>query len=251
MNQEDESKKIRAIKLKRLKFATEAYADHKACYTDPVTGEEFPGYKPWDEFRDEFIADWISNRRPINEKEDQVITDKLVDEALGELDALGAPVDLGTVIDTIEQNDAATIAFDTAVASDEAPKAVPTTTMPVDEATTAPKRRGRPPGSGKPKVIAVEANDAGTVELVDAAPKRRGRPPGKAKAGVVKTKPAKVAKKAAAKKAGGSNADKARKLIAMYGPKGRKWERKDVIAKLISQLGLGAATASTYYQNYK
>lgn len=52
-------------------------------------------------------------------------------------------------------------------------------------AAAAPKRRGRPPGSGKKKTVAVAA-----------APKRRGRPPGSGKKKVARKK--KTARKVAA-----------------------------------------------------
>lgn len=96
--------------------------------------------------------------------------------------------------------------------------------------------------------------------VVEIATKRRGRPPGSAKTAVKKSyyvpvsqRPAKTktVRKAAAKKktvAKGSASAKAQSLIEKYAA--RDWSRKDIIAKLQSQLDMGAAYASTLYQKY-
>jgi succinate dehydrogenase flavin-adding protein (antitoxin of CptAB toxin-antitoxin module) len=283
MNQDQ----LEKIHLKRLKFASEAYRDHKAIFTEQIFDDEtqrlidepIEGYIAWPAFRDEFLKDWINNRRPIDEKEDQVMIDKLADEALNELMDTGASVDLGAVVlqveeieqvvadadsatimlDTLEVADAdsATIMLDTlevaSVSESEVPVDVPeegdeedvplpleeaeAITIPVDEATAAPKRRGRPPGSGKPK-----------AEKVAKVPKEKV--PKVPKVPTVRAAKKKVAKKVAAKKAdGGSKAEKARGIIAKFGPRGRKWERKDILEKLVSQLGVGPAYASSLYQS--
>lgn len=63
-----------------------------------------------------------------------------------------------------------------------------------------------------------------------------------AKAKTVKTKVA------AKKKSGGSASAKAQTIIAKYAE--RDWSRKDIIAKLQEQLGMGVAYASTLYQKF-
>jgi hypothetical protein len=94
-----------------------------------------------------------------------------------------------------------------------------------------------------------------TTEASAPVAKRRGRPPGtknstkKVAKAVRKAKaPRKV--KAAAKvgRKASSNSAKAQKIVEMYKAKG--WERKRVIEKLMTQLEMGKAYASTLYQKY-
>jgi len=73
-----------ALKLNRLKYASEAYQEHKRIFTeyegtgvDPETGVNegdhmAEGFKTWPEFREEFLTDWTNNRRVVDEKEADV-----------------------------------------------------------------------------------------------------------------------------------------------------------------------------------
>jgi len=148
---------------------------------------------------------------------------------LNELDSGTVTIDVAEVADQVEASEELTEADAPAlVLEHEAEASAPVAT---ESEAAAPKRRGRPPGSGK------------KVAVAKGEPKRRGRPPG-AKAKVPKTP-----KQAAAKKKGGNKAAQAREIIATWSAKG--WARKDIIGKLIERLELSPATASTYYQNYK
>lgn len=236
MDQEVSKDKATALDLARLKSASEAYRVHKSIYLDPVTGEPETGYQLWPEFRDEFLNDWKSNRRIVTEKEADVHFDRIADESLNELETTGIPVDVNQVVDQVEQTQVST----------EETEIPSTATAPVsavaahDEVHSAPKRRGRPPGTGKAKLKVVGSN--GQV-----APKRRGRPVGSTS----KSSSVKKMKKVAAKKKGGGTSTKAESLILKFGPKGRKWPRKDVIQKLVDSIdGLGAPYAASLYQKY-
>jgi hypothetical protein len=80
--------------------------------------------------------------------------------------------------------------------------------------------------------------------------KKKSYAKAKKKAGA-KTVKAKAPKKAAAKKkssAKGSASAKAQIIIEKYAAKG--WARKDILAKLQSQLDMGAAYAATLYQKF-
>lgn len=219
------------LQLARLKAASDDYKIHKTIFIDPVTEERLEGFMEWPAFRDAFLADWKSNRRVVTEKEADVIFDKLADEALTDLENLGAPTDVNALADQAAAAQDSDADDETPVPA-TAPAATPAAEAP---ATTAPKRRGRPPGKAKLTVVA--SNDT------PVAAKRRGRPPGKS------TRP--VTRKVAAKKKGGGTSVKAAAIIAKFGPKGRKWDRKDVLVKLQSSIkGLGAAYASTLYQKF-
>lgn len=214
-----------AIELVRLKNASEAYKVHKSIYIDPVSDEQLPGFQAWPEFRDEFLADWKSNRRLVTEKEADVIFDTIANESLSELETIGA-------------TDVAALADVLGTAQDETIGVIvenPTTGEPIAVATVVVKRRGRPPGTAKLKLV------ASTEAPVAAA--KRGRPPGAKKTAVVKSK------KVAAKKKGGNTSAKAQAIVERY--VARKWSRKDIIVKLQAQIdGLGAAYASTLYQKF-
>ena len=230
-----------ALKLNRLKHASAAYQEHKAMFTelegtgvDPESGinegdHMAEGFQTWPEFREAFLTDWTNNRRIVDEKEADVHFDTLADEALNELDSGAVTVDVEAVADAVEATEELEVASE-----EDAPALIleheAEASAPVAEVPAAPKRRGRPPGSGKKAAV------------VKAEPKRRGRPPG------AKAKTPKV-KQAAAKKKGGNKAAQAREIIATWAAKG--WARKDIIGKLKERLDLSDATASTYYQNYK
>ena len=229
----------------RLENAADAWKIHKSVYLDTVTGDPQPGFQAWPQFRDEFLIDWKSNRRLVTDKEADVHFDKIADESLSELENIGSlPVDVNALADEVVKADYE------GQTNDESPEAamLPTASVvvvatgePVVEATVtmgdvpAVKRRGRPPG--KAKVVA--DRDA----LVPAVSVEAGRDE------TTKSKPAKVAKAKVAKKKGVSTSAKAATIIALY--QSRKWSRKDIIAKLQSQIdGLGAAYASTLYQKF-
>lgn len=217
-------RKASQLELARLKNASEEYKVHKSNYKDPITDEELPGFQTWPVFRDEFLADWKSNRRVVTEKEADVIFDQIADESLTELETIGVTLDVNTVVDEAEkaeQEDA---------------------TVPLVDAPTAADFDNSPVLS---RVITVMV------------PKRRGRPPGKkvATAKVVrkvvskKAKSASKSKKVAAKKKSGSTAEKAQAIVERYVERG--WQRKDVIEKLVSSIdGLGTAYAASLYQKY-
>lgn len=218
------------MELARLKSAAEEYKVHKSIFIDPVTEEQLVGFQPWPVFRDEFLADWKSNRRIVTEKEADVHFDRIADESLSELEQIGAPTDVNALVDQVAQ---------TEIDEDDSISITPVATPVAEASAAAPKRRGRPPGSGKLKVVA--SNDA-----VPAVAKRRGRPPGSGKKAAVASKPS---RKVAAKKKGGNTSAKAQAIVERY--VARKWSRKDVIEKLVSQIdGLGVAYASTLYQKF-
>ncbi len=223
MNDTVEKVSATPLELARLKSASEEYRVHKSIYKDPVTDEELPGFQTWPVFRDEFLEDWKSNRRVVTEKEADVHFDRIADESLNELETIGTP-DVAALVDEVEKTEQEeTIGV---IVAD------PTTGEPVAVAvaTEAPKRRGRPPGSGKKKAVVPGSRSylRNTEKVLR-----------------------KVAKKAAAKKKGGSTSERAQAIIEKYGPSGRKWSRKDVIEKLVSSIdGLGSAYASTLYQKF-
>jgi hypothetical protein len=238
--------KFSPLELARLKAASEDYKVHKSIFVDPVTEEPLEGFKTWPEFRDEFLADWKSNRRVVTEKEADVHFDKIADESLAELENIGAPTDVAALAEQVatdsdtDADDSATGPFTTQTPHEAAQAAL----QAAAPTATAPKRRGRPPGSGKLKVVA--SNDE-----APAAPKRRGRPPGSGKKASTAKASKPALKKVAAKKKGGGTSAKAQAIIEKYGPAGRKWARKDVIEKLVNSIdGLGAAYASTLYQKF-
>jgi hypothetical protein len=226
------------MELARLKAASEDYKVHKSIYIDPVTEERLEGFMEWPVFRDEFLADWKSNRRVVTEKEADVHFDRIAEESLSELENIGAPTDVAALAEQVASSEGSDEASDDTLPTATAPTAAPVAAEA--PAATAPKRRGRPPGSGKLKVVA--SNDE-----APAAPKRRGRPPGSGKKATVASKPA--LKKVAAKKKGGNTSAKAQTIVERYAA--RKWSRKDIIEKLVSQIdGLGTAYASTLYQKF-
>lgn len=201
--------KMPPLELARLKAAAEDYKLHKSIFIDPVTEEPLEGLKLWPEFRDEFLADWKSNRRVVTEKEADVHFDKIADESLSELQTIGA-------------TDVAALADVFAAAQEDVEPVLP----PSDTVIPVP---------------GIPTNAA--VELIS-TPKRRGRPPGSGK----KASVAKPATKRIAAKKGGSASAKAEALIERY--QARKWSRKDIIEKLVSQLEMGTAYASTLYQKF-
>lgn len=230
MEQQTPTGKASPMELARLKSAADEYKVHKSIFIDPVTEERLEGFMEWPVFRDEFLSDWKSNRRVVTEKEADVHFDRIAEESLSELADLGAPTDVAALADQVAATQEDESTDETTV-----PVVAAAPALPVEQVAT--KRRGRPPGSGKLKVVA--SNDP-------VAPKRRGRPPGNSKATT-----SKPARKVAAKKKGGNTSAKAQAIVEKYGPSGRKWARKDVIEKLVSSIdGLGAAYASTLYQKF-
>lgn len=224
-------KKSSQLELARLKNASEDYKVHKSNYIDPVTDEQLPGFKLWPEFRDEFLADWKSNRRIVTEKEADVIFDQIADESLTELETIGVTVDVNVVVDEVEKSE-----------QDD--------TIGVIVAN---------PETGEPIAVAVgtapsRLNLDTELAARAATPKRRGRPAGKkvATAKVVRKVIAKKTskpKKVAAKKKSGSTSEKAQAIIERY--VARDWSRGQIIEKLQAQIdGLGAAYASTLYQKF-
>lgn len=219
------SDKMTPIKLNQLKKASEAYAELRTLHTDPLTDEVDGNFPAWSIFRDDFIADWTSNRTIVDEKEADAMFDTLVETAIQE-------------IETAEANAAAEVV--------ETP--TPAVVNNVDPSVgmgdvAAPKRRGRPPGSAK------------TAETTETAPKakksyyvpvalRNAKKTAKVKK-VTKTK--KVAAKK--KSAGGGKMDLARVTVEKFSAKG--WSRKDIIARLVEVNGLSPAYAATAYQKLK
>ena len=199
------SDKMTPIKLNQLKKASEAYAELRSLHTDPLTEEVDGDFPAWSIFRDGFIAEWISNRIIVDEKEADVMFDTIVETAIQEIEAAEA------------------VAASTEVVELTTPVAAVTT---APEAVVVAKRRGRPPGK--------------KVEGATPAKKSYYKPKAK---GVAKNK-----KVAAKKKSGSSASSKAQTLVERYVE--RKWSRKDIIAKLQEQLGMGAAYAGTLYQKF-
>lgn len=221
-------KKASQLELARLKNASEEYKVHKLNYIDPVTDEELPGFQTWPMFRDEFLADWKSNRRIVTEKEADVIFDRIADESLTELENIaGATVDVNTVVDEVEKSEQDDTIGVIVAGADGVPVAVAVGTVPVADAPIATKRRGRPPG----KKVA-------TAKVVRKVVAKKTK---------TKSKPKKVA--AAKKKSGNSTSEKAKAIVERY--VARKWQRKDVIEKLMSSIdGLGVAYAATLFQKF-
>lgn len=209
----------------RVKSAGEAYKIAKTAYTDvdfegmPKDADEVvsgidPLFPDWPTYRDNFILDWLSNRIVVTEKEAEAMFDETAAAALAAL----------------EGTEAAIVPTDTIVPTETVATPAPVET----EVVVVAKRRGRPPGVKK---------TAAVVAPVVKAKKSYYVPVGKRKA--KKTKAKKVAK---AKSNRGSASAKAQTLIERYVAK--DWSRKDIIAKLQSQLDMGAAYAATLYQKF-
>lgn len=237
--QTGEPRKASALELSRLKAASEDYKVHKSIYLDSVTGEPTEGFLEWPAFRDQFLTDWKSNRRIVTEQEADVHFDRIADESLSELDSLGATADVSALAEQVVQ---------TQEAQDDTIGVIienPTTGEPVAVATApvvAPKRRGRPPGKAKLKVVV--SND--TPAPAAAKAKKSYYIPVSQRKVAAKKAP----KKAAAKKKGSSGKSTSERaaVIVAWG-QSRKWSRKDIIDRMTSQIdGLGAAYASTLYQ---
>src|SRR5277367_4733290 len=103
MDMSNMTKAEKEMQIARLKAASEEYKVHKSIFIDPVTEEPLEGFMPWPQFRDEFLADWKSNRRVVTEKEADVHFDTLADESLSELEKIGAPTDVNVLVDQVEQ----------------------------------------------------------------------------------------------------------------------------------------------------
>ncbi len=92
MNEEvKETAGEKAIRLNRVKNASEAYNELKALHTDPLTGEIGEDFPKWSIFRDDFIVDWTKNRVVVTEKEADAMFDEIVNEAEKELAVVGEP----------------------------------------------------------------------------------------------------------------------------------------------------------------
>lgn len=216
----------KAIWQNRVKMASEAYQILKGINADasvasieceplvPTEDEaeaqevvDVDSFPSWPTFRDNFLLDWIGSRIVVTDKEADMIFERTAEEALA-------------AIEQAEQNGSDAPVVDTSTT-------VVASALVVE---TAPKRRGRPPGSGVKK---------GTTGTSKTLAKLKAR-----------TKRAKSKKVAAKKKSasGGSASAKAQTLIEKYGS--RDWSRKDIIGKLQAQLGMGAAYASTLYQKF-
>jgi hypothetical protein len=78
----------KALRLNRIKNASEAYAELKALNTDPLTEEVGADFPSWPTFRDEFIADWTNNRTIVTEKEADAMFDEIVETAVKELETI-------------------------------------------------------------------------------------------------------------------------------------------------------------------
>lgn len=222
-------KKASQLELARLKNASEAYKVHKSNYIDPVTEEQLPGFQAWPEFRDEFLADWKSNRRVVTEKEADVIFDNLADESLTELATIGATVDINLVVDGVEKEEDDTIGVIV-----EGEGGVPIAVAIEGNTVIA---------TANPKVIRKEIAKRRSTSKKVATAKVVRKVVAKKK---VVSKPKKVAAK---KKSGATSADKAKAIIERY--VARKWARKDVIEKLVNSIdGLGVAYAATLYQKF-
>ncbi len=212
------SDKMTPIKLNQLKKASEAYAELRTLHTDPLTDEVDGTFPAWSIFRDDFIADWTSNRIIVDEKEADAMFDTIVEKAIQE-------------IETAEAG---------ATAVETEPTAAPIATTAPEAVVTA-KRRGRPPGSAK----AVDATAPKKSYYIPVS-QRKGTKATKAKTAKV-TKTKKVAAKK--KSAGGGKMDLARVTVEKFTAKG--WSRKDIIARLVDVNGLSPAYAATAYQKLK
>lgn len=234
--------KTEGLQLARLKAASEDYKVHKSIFVDPVTEERLEGFLEWPAFRDQFLADWKSNRRVVTEKEADVHFDRIADESLSELENIGAPADVSDLAEQViaaqdDQDDTIGVIVEN-----------PTTGQPIAVAVEAPvaaKRRGRPPG--KAKLTVASSNDGQFADGAVATTK-------KAKSYYVpvsQRKSAKVSKpkKAAAKKKGKSTSEVAAVIVA-WG-QSRHWSRKDIIERMVARIdGLGFAYAGTLYQKF-
>ncbi len=218
------SDKMTPIKLNQLKKASEAYAELRTLHTDPLTEEVDGNFPAWSIFRDEFIADWTSNRIIVDEKEADAMFDTLVDNAIQEIEAAEATADAALPTETIGTETVGAAGSNVVVMGD----------------APAAKRRGRPPGSGKK---ATETTAPKKSYYVPVAQRKV-----KATKATKATKVTKTKKVAAKKKSASSASSKAQTLVERY--VSRKWERKDIIAKLQDQLGMGAAYAASLYQKF-
>src|SRR5277367_6506843 len=160
-----------AIKLNQLKKASEAYAELRTLHTNPVT-EEVDGIFPaWSLFRDDFIADWTSNRIIVDEKEADAMFDTIVENAIQEIETAEA-IATGSEVET--------------------PTPVVATAPTLEVAPVVVKRRGRPAGKLDGRVIiAVDTARRTAKKVRKAAAKKTAR------------------KVAAKKKSGGSVSSKA------------------------------------------
>jgi hypothetical protein len=235
------------IKLKRLKMATDAYKEYKQIHVEypedivesPVcddyqlTDSTDMWYKPWVQFRDEFLVDRELNYRLVDEKEAEVIFNETAENALNELDSMP---DINTIVDDVETQTSDDVDSDPVVEMTQSDVSVESVVPTPAAVVVAPKRRGRPPGSG---------GKAKTVKTPKVSTTTR-----RAKRGPVTRKTVrKTVRKVAAKKRGGSNAERARSLIKSG--VGRGWERKRIIEKLVNHLNIGSAYAASLYQSNK
>ncbi len=213
----------REIELNRVRMAHEAYVELKALHSNgslssllpPGLGEdkdEVDSTLPdWPTFRDGFIKDWAADRIILTVKEADAMFDKDVNEAL----------------DVIEQTEAEVLNTSTPAVAVPTATPEPTATQ-VTTPAVAPKRRGRPPGKATRK--------AGPEARRYTASKRTA----------TRTKNLKVAAKK--KSAGKTSSSVAQTIIERY--QARDWSRKDILQKLQSQVGVGAAYAATLYQKF-
>lgn len=225
----------KAIWQNRVKMASEAYQILKGISADVsvasieceplvptedeaeaqevVDADEFPS---WPTFRDNFLLDWIGSRIVVTDKEADMIFERTAEEALA-------------AIEQAEQNDSETTIIDSTPSSVLTDTSKPLIVTIGD--VPAVKRRGRPPGKKVP----------GSTSYLPITTKTLA----KLKAKTARKKYAAKAKKSVAR---GSASAKAQTIIEKYGA--RDWSRKDIIAKLQTQLEMGAAYASTLYQKY-
>lgn len=232
---ETTEQKSSSMELTRLKAASQEYKVHKSILIDPVTEERLTGFLEWPVFRDVFLTDWKSNRRVYTAREADMIFEKIANESLSELDRTGAS-DVGTdesvttteippeVRGVVQEVSQAAVQAVLEAAVKAAKTAVP---------APAPKRYGR--GRGRP---------SSSVKDTSTAPKRRGRPPGSGKKATA-SKPA--MKRVAAKKKGGNATMRAQAIVEKY--KARDWPRKDIIQKLIVA-GISSGYAPSVYQKF-
>lgn len=250
-----EAGKDNSLQLARLKAASEDYKVHKSIFVDPVTDEKLEGFLEWPAFRDQFLNDWINNRRVVTEKEADVIFDRIADESLTELENLGSNADVAALAEQVAASEESTEeAQDEVTPATVVEPGVVLTTEEAPAAGVAPKRRGRPPGSGKkPKLAIVVSNDTPAAEAAAPAKRKSYYVPvseRKAKAAKPAAKASKPkVKAAAAKKKGKSTSERAAEIVA-WG-QSRKWARKDIIERMVARIdGLGAAYAGTLYQKF-
>lgn len=237
--------KDNSLQLARLKAASEDYKVHKSIFVDPVTDEKLEGFLEWPVFRDQFLNDWINNRRVVTEKEADVIFDRIADESLTELENLGSNADVADLAEQVAASEEST----EEVQDDVTPAAAPIVAA-VEAPAVAPKRRGRPPGSGKAKLEVVVSNDTLTEAAAPKKAKSYYVPVSQRKAAKPTAKVSKPkVKAAAAKKKGKSTSERAAEIVA-WG-QSRKWARKDIIERMVARIdGLGAAYAGTLYQKF-